>query len=100
MVVQKAVKMANMMNIPVLGVVENSSWFECPDCGKRHKIYGDSHIEEITAKYNLPLLAQLPIDPELARQCDDGLVELFELEGLDKAADAAEKGGAAPSEKK
>ena len=64
MIVEKAVKMADMMNIPILGIVENMSYFQCPECGKKHSIFGDSHIEEIAAKFNTKVLAKLPIDPE------------------------------------
>ncbi|MBQ8081550.1 MAG: Mrp/NBP35 family ATP-binding protein [Clostridia bacterium] len=85
MIVEKAVNMANMMNIPVLGVVENMSYVECPDCGKRIQLFGESHAEETAAKYGLPLLARLPINPKLAAACDAGLIELFEGNWLDDA---------------
>ncbi len=75
MIVEKAVKMAEMMNIPVLGLVENMSYFTCPDCGKQHFIYGQSHLEEIAEKYHIPATARLPIDPELAKLCDTGDIE-------------------------
>lgn len=75
MIVAKAVKMAQMMNIPILGIVENYSYFECPDCGKRHYIYGQSKLDEIAADYGLPILARLPIDPSLAALCDSGDLE-------------------------
>lgn len=78
MIVEKAVKMANMMNIPILGLVENMSYFRCPDNGKDYKIFGDSHIEEIAKQYDLPVLAKLPIDPSLASLCDAGDIESFE----------------------
>jgi Mrp family chromosome partitioning ATPase len=91
MIVEKAVKMANLMSIPVLGIVENMSYFKCPDCGKEHKIYGESHIEEIAAKYDIKNIAKLPINPELAAQCDKGLIELFEGDYLEKFADELEK---------
>lgn len=87
MIVEKAVKMADMMNIPILGLVENMSYFECPDCGRRHSIYGESHIEEIAAQYDIPVLAKLPIDPQLAKLCDQGTIELFEGEWLTEAAE-------------
>ena len=70
MIVSKAVKMAEMMNIPILGLVENMSYFRCPDNGKDYPIFGDSHIEEIAKKHNLKVLAKLPIDPKLATACD------------------------------
>lgn len=75
MIVAKTVKMAQMMNIPILGIVENYSYFECPDCGKRHYIYGQSKLDEIAADYGLPILARLPIDPSLAALCDSGDLE-------------------------
>ena len=84
-IVEKAVKMAKLMNIPILGIIENMSYFECPDCGKRHKIYGDSHIEDIAKEYGIPVLAQLPVCPDLAKHCDQGTIELFEGDWLDAA---------------
>lgn len=86
MIVEKAVKMAQMMNIPILGLVENMSYFECPDCGKRHAVFGESHIEEIAARYNTRVLAKLPIDPDLAQKIDSGKAEMFEGSYLDEAA--------------
>lgn len=67
MIVEKAVKMANMMNVPILGLVENMSYFVCPDCGKKHNIFGESHIDEIAERYNTKVLAKLPIDSDLAK---------------------------------
>ena len=75
MIVEKAVKMAELMNIPVLGIVENMSYFTCPDCGKQHFIYGQSHLEEIAGKYGISAVQRLPIDPELAKLCDTGDIE-------------------------
>lgn len=91
MIVQKAVKMAKMMNVPILGLVENMSWFMCPDCGKKHSIFGDSHIDEIAKEYDTQVLAKLPIDPELAKCVDEGRVELFSGNYLDDAAEMIEK---------
>ena len=91
MIVEKAVNMANLMNIPILGIVENMSYFECPDCKKRHSIYGESHLEEIAAKHGIKNIARLPIDPELAKVCDNGLVELFEGDWLDELSDKIEE---------
>ncbi|MBR4319651.1 MAG: Mrp/NBP35 family ATP-binding protein [Oscillospiraceae bacterium] len=85
MIVQKAVKMAEMMNIPVLGLVENMSYAVCPDCGKKIMIYGESHTAEIAQKYHIPLLAQLPFDPALAKCCDLGVIELHESTEIDSA---------------
>ena len=78
------------MNIPILGIVENMSYFQCPECGKKHSIFGDSHIDEIAAKYNTQVLAKLPIDPELAAKVDAGKVEMFEGSYMDEAADMLE----------
>lgn len=75
MIVAKAVKMAKMMNIPVLGVVENMSYFECDGCGKRHYIYGESKAEEVCEGYGVKLLARLPINPAFAKLCDEGRIE-------------------------
>lgn len=90
MIVSKAVEMAKLMNVPVLGLVENMSYFTCPDCGKQLHVFGDSHIEEVAAKYDLKVLGRLPIDPTLAASCDNGVIELFEGGWLDAAADLIE----------
>lgn len=90
MIVAKAVKMAEMMNIPILGIVENMSYFKCPDCGGEHPIFGESHIEELAEKHKIPLSAKLPIDPKLAAACDKGMIELFEGAYLDRFADRLE----------
>ena len=91
MIVSKAVKMANMMNVPIVGIVENMSYVSCPDCGKKISVFGDSHIDEIAKEYNLEVLAKIPLDPNIARVCDNGLIELFEGNFLDGAADKLEK---------
>ena len=85
MIVEKAVKMAEAMKVPILGLVENMSYFECPDCGKRHAIYGQSHIEEIAKEYNLDVLGRIPIQPALAAECDAGQIETTEADYLDEA---------------
>ncbi|MDD3350527.1 MAG: P-loop NTPase [Eubacteriales bacterium] len=90
MIVTKAVKMANMMNIPIIGLVENMSYFKCPDNGKDYKIFGESHIDEIAAEYGLEVLARLPIDPKFSGMCDRGMIELFEGDWLEAAADKIE----------
>ena len=90
MIVSKAVKMAEMMNIPILGLVENMSYFRCPDNGKDYQIFGDSHIEEIANKHNLSVLAKLPIDPKIASACDKGMIELFEGNWFDEVAKTLE----------
>ena len=87
MIVEKAVKMAQIMNIPILGIIENMSYYECPDCGKRINIFGESHLEEIAEKYGIPVLARIPICPDLAKMCDNGTIELFEGDWLDSAVE-------------
>ena len=82
MIVAKAVKMAQMMNIPILGLVENMSYFVCPDNGKQYNIFGDSHIDEIAKEYRLPVLAKLPIDSKITAACDKGMIELYEGDWL------------------
>ena len=91
MIVDKAVKMAQMMNVPILGIVENMSYFKCPDCGGVHKIFGESNIEMIAAKHNIPVVCKLPIDPSVAAKCDKGLAEEYEGEWLDPMIDFLEK---------
>lgn len=88
MIVSKAVRMAEMMNIPVLGLVENYSYFRCTDCGKKHKIFGDSHLEQVAAEYHLPVLAQLPIDPKVAEACDNGEAETLNIGELEASLNA------------
>lgn len=91
MIVEKAVNMAQMMNIPILGLVENMSYLKCPDCGKELKIFGESHIDEVAKEHHLPLLARVPIDPTLADMCDKGEIESFCGEYLDAAAQTVEQ---------
>lgn len=90
MIVEKAAKMAQLMNVPIIGIVENMSYFKCPDCGKEHKIFGESHIEEYAEKYGTQVLAKLPIDSSLTKCTDTGTMELFVGDYFDKAADAIE----------
>ena len=87
MVVAKAVRMAELMNIPILGIVENMSYFTCPDCGREIKVFGDSHVEEIATTYGIPLLAHLPIDPAAAAACDSGKVESIDTAPIQPALD-------------
>ena len=87
MIVTKAVNMANMMDVPVLGLVENYSSFRCPDCGATHTIFGESHLDQVAAELNVPVLARLPIDPELAASVDAGKVEYIERNYLDEVAE-------------
>ena len=88
MIVEKAVRMAETMNIPILGLVENMSYAECPDCGKRIPVFGESHIDEIAAEHHLPVLGKIPMNPKLAGACDKGMVELFEGDWLEPAVRA------------
>ena len=87
MVVEKAVKMAQMMNIPILGIVENMSYMTCPDCGKKLYPFGEGKTDEAAAKYGLPVLAKMPIDPALAKLVDDGAIEVFEGDWLHGVVD-------------
>lgn len=89
MIVEKAMKMANMMNIPILGLVENMSYIKCPDCGKEISLFGD-HLGKVAQDYGIPLLARLPIDPALSKAVDGGVVELFEGDWMNYAADVVE----------
>ena len=91
MIVDKAVKMADMMNIPVLGIVENMSYFQCPDCGKKHEIFGSSKVEEVAKKHNISTISKLPINPDLATLVDKGEIEKFEGDWLDNMMDMLEK---------
>ena len=91
MIVEKAVNMAKLMNIPILGIVENMSYFQCPDCGKQHKIFGESHIEEIAKKSDLKVLAKLPINPTIASLVDKGQIEDFDGEYMDTAVNTVEE---------
>ncbi len=83
MIVEKAVRMAEMMNIPILGLIENMAYLKCPDCGKEIKVFGESHIEEIAKTHKIDLFAKIPIDPRIASACDKGMIELFDGNWLD-----------------
>ena len=91
MIVEKAVKMAQMMNIPVLGLVENMAYMTCPDCGKRLYPFGEGRTADVAKQYGLPMLAQLPIQPELAKKCDEGRLMDIQLPEMGKAVDAVLK---------
>ena len=91
MIVAKAVNMANMMQIPVLGLVENYSYFQCPDCAKQHAIFGKSHIDEIALQYHLPVLARLPIDPAVAASFDAGRMAQVNTDPVMPAAELMAK---------
>ena len=90
MIVSKAVKMANMMKVPVLGFVENYSYLECPDCGKKIEVFGKSKLEEVAASFELPVLAKLPIDPNVAACYDSGEMESVNTDGIRAVLDAVE----------
>ena len=87
MIVEKAVRMAELMNVPILGIVENMSYFQCPGCGKRHAIFGESHVDELAQKYGIDTVAKLPIDPEIPAMCDGGKVEKIDGDWLDGMVD-------------
>ncbi|CCY19084.1 nucleotide-binding protein [Eubacterium sp. CAG:786] len=91
MIVGKAVKMAEMMNVPIIGLVENMSYAVCPDCGKHLNVFGCSHIDETAQKFGLKVLAKLPINPELAVRVDNGSVEGFDCPEAETIADAVEE---------
>ena len=90
MIVAKAVNMAKKMDIPIVGVVENMSYLECPDCGKRISVFGEGHVEEIAAEHGIKVLAQIPIDPAIAQMVDAGRVEYLEMPWFDEAVKAVE----------
>ena len=92
MIVAKAVRMADLMKVPVLGLVENMSYFECPDCGKKHEIFGKSRLSEVSAKYGITNLAQLPIAPEVTKLVDSGKIEEVNVNWLDDLFDNVIKG--------
>lgn len=87
MIVAKAVNMAKKMNIPIIGLVENMSYLECPDCKKKISVFGESHIDEIGEEFGIPVLAKLPIDPRIAQHVDSGTIEYLEESWMDTAAE-------------
>lgn len=91
MIVEKAVNMAEMMNINVLGLVENMSYIECPNCHEKISVFGESHVDEIAKKYGLEVLANIPIDPEIAKKCDEGKIEQLDKQYVDKAIEKLKK---------
>ena len=91
MIVKKAYNMANLMNVPIIGLVENMSYFECPDCGKKHSVFGESKIDEVAAELGLPVLARLPINTKTAGLVDKGAVELAGEGDIKPAVEAIEK---------
>ena len=92
MIVAKAVNMANMMNIPVLGIVENMSYFKCPECGKEHEIFGESKVAKVAEEFGVKHYARLPIDPVVAAMVDAGEVESVDTAALNELVDFIEKG--------
>ena len=90
MIVEKAVRMAETMNVPILGLIENMSYVVCPDCGRKIEVFGKSHIEEIASRFDLPVLARLPFTPAIAGAADKGAIELFEGDWMDGAAEKVE----------
>ncbi len=91
MIVSKALKMAEMMNIPIMGIVENMSYFKCPDNGKKYKIFGESHIEEIAKKQKLKVVAKIPIDTQISKASDNGTIEFLKENWFDEFAEILEK---------
>ncbi len=91
MVVEKAINMANLMNIPIIGLVENMSYIECPDCKKKIHIFGEGKTQQVADKFGIKLLAKIPMKPELAKNVDMGLIELFEGDFLDEAVNTVTK---------
>jgi Mrp family chromosome partitioning ATPase len=87
MIVKKAANMADMMSIPVLGLVENMSYIKCPDCGKEIKVFGESHIDEVAEKFGYDLLARIPMDPKLTALVDKGWIEMMDNDYLETAAE-------------
>ncbi len=93
MIVSKAVNMAKMMNIPILGIVENMSYFKCPDCDKQYDIFGKSHIEEVAKEHGIEVYDKLPIDPKISKACDMGKIEFLDGELLPNIGNKLEKIG-------
>ena len=87
MIVKKAYNMAGLLHVPVLGVVENMAYFECPDCGKKHYIYGEGKTDNMAKEHGIPKVARIPIDPLIASKCDEGLIEELDADYLDDFAD-------------
>ena len=88
MIVAKAVRMAQMMNVPVLGIVENMSYFQCDECGKKHYIFGESRVDDVAARNGVTLTARMPVNPALAAACDAGMIEMFDGDWLNGLADS------------
>ncbi len=91
MIVEKAMNMASLMNVPILGLVENMSYYICPECGAKHSIFGESHIDSIAEKFTINTVCKLPIDPKMALAADNGTIELMENEDLKDIIDVLKK---------
>lgn len=91
MIVEKSIKMVDMLNIPVVGLVENMSYIKCPDCGKKIEVFGESHVDAIARQYGIPHTAALPIDRKLAASADKGMIELTNGNWLDEIANAIDE---------
>ena len=91
MIVEKSIKMVDMLNIPVVGLVENMSYVQCPDCGKKIEVFGESHVDAIARQYGIPHTAALPIDRKLAASADKGMIELTNGDWLDEIANAIDQ---------
>ena len=91
MIVEKSIKMVDMLNIPVVGLVENMSYVQCPDCGKKIAVFGESHVDAIAKQYGIPHTAALPIDRKLAASADKGMIELTNGNWLDEIANAIDE---------
>lgn len=90
MIVEKALRMAKEMDIPILGIIENMSYIKCPDCGKKIKLFGEGKTSETAAKYGIDFLGEIPLSPELAALCDAGNIEYFSDPFLDRATERLE----------
>ena len=91
MIVEKSVNMASLMKLPILGIVENMSYFKCTDCGKEHKIFGDSHIDEIAKKFDIDSVSKIPLDVNIAQKADKGEIELLNTDYIDNLANKIAK---------
>ncbi len=91
MIVAKAVKMAKMMNIPILGIVENMSYFKCPDCDNEYDIFGKSNIEQVAHEHGISVFNKMPIDPKISKACDEGKIEFIDMTLLPNIGNKLEK---------
>lgn len=91
MIVAKAVNMAKLMKIPILGIVENMAFFKCPDCNKEFDLFGKSHINEVAKEHGIEVYEKIPIDPKISKACDEGKIEFIHMEILPSIGDTLEK---------